>query len=206
LWRELWQKAKNLKPQEGERQAKLKAGKELAQGNPQAVGNHFDVEQTGIAMAAFDICKVATIQSQGFGHLILCPTLSLPQRTDALSKVGKEGITGHSPIMVCRLSATKRLSATIFKRVDCVIFVQSRDAPLLGGYSYAIKSHRIQVKALLCFGLDCEEGLQREALVQAVAIALNEVVAEDRGIGVPELEGGRVFPAWNAVDRAAEST
>ncbi len=64
-----------------------------------------------------------------------------------------------------------------------------------------VKSHRIQVKARLCFELDFEEGLQGEAMVRAVATALNEAVDEDGGIGIPELEDGRVFPAWSAVDR-----
>ncbi len=64
-----------------------------------------------------------------------------------------------------------------------------------------LKSHRIQVKARLCFDLDLEEGLQGDDLVLAVANALNDVVDQDGGIGIPELERGRVFPVWSSVDR-----
>jgi hypothetical protein len=69
----------------------------------------------------------------------------------------------------------------------------------------ALYRHRIRVRADLLFDLDLSTPKPSESeLLKHVVLKLNPAVDGDGGFDLCALPGGRVYPAWNSVDRELE--
>ena len=65
--------------------------------------------------------------------------------------------------------------------------------------------HRIGVRAEIYFDLDLETANPSQAqIVEAVVALLSATADEEGAFDLTLLAGGRVFPAWNSVDRELE--
>ncbi len=65
--------------------------------------------------------------------------------------------------------------------------------------------HRIRVRADILFDLDLPTPKPSEPeLLKHVVLKFNTVVDESGGFDLCNLPGGRLFPAWNSVDRELE--
>ncbi len=65
--------------------------------------------------------------------------------------------------------------------------------------------HRIGVRAEIYFDLDLETpNPSQTQIIEAVVAQLSAAADEEGAFDLTKLAGGRVFPAWNSVDRELE--
>jgi hypothetical protein len=65
--------------------------------------------------------------------------------------------------------------------------------------------HRIGVCAEIYFDLDLATANPSQTeLIEAVVVQLSAAANHEGALNLPGLAGGRVFPAWNSVDRELE--
>ncbi len=71
-----------------------------------------------------------------------------------------------------------------------------------GSFHMKCFRHRIGVHAKIYFDLDLDTSTPSQAeLVEAVVASLSAVADDDGAFELTRVAGGRVFPAWNSVDR-----
>jgi len=79
------------------------------------------------------------------------------------------------------------------------------EPPRKGSFHMKCFRHRIGVHAKIYFDLDLDTSTPSLAeLVEAVVASLSAVTDDDGAFELAHLAGGRVFPAWNSVDRELE--
>lgn len=65
--------------------------------------------------------------------------------------------------------------------------------------------HRIGVRAEIYFDLDLETpNPSQTQIIEAVVAQLSAAADQEGAFDLAKLAGGRVFPAWNSVDRELE--
>lgn len=76
------------------------------------------------------------------------------------------------------------------------------DPPRKGSFHMKCFRHRIGVHAKIYFDLDLETSTPSQTeLIEAIVASLSAVTDADGAFELTHLAGGRVFPAWNSVDR-----
>ena len=88
---------------------RLQFREQLTDRNFQAICNDLQVQQADVPFAAFDIGKIAAVESQNVSHFRLRPAAPLAQVPQALAERNSDIGAGHSTIIRRRLSATNRL-------------------------------------------------------------------------------------------------
>ncbi len=79
------------------------------------------------------------------------------------------------------------------------------DPPRKGNFRMKCFRHRTGVRARIYFDLDLDTSTPSQAeLIEAVVSSLSASTDDDGAFELAGLAGGRVFPAWNSVDREVE--
>lgn len=79
------------------------------------------------------------------------------------------------------------------------------NSPRKGSLRMKYFRHRIGVRAQIYFDLDLDTSTPSQTeLIEAVVTSLSAATDDDGAFELADLAGGRVFPAWNSVDRELE--